>query len=262
MADIQYWRDAIISEIEQIRSLVSTIPNKTDDLERNASIAEAEKKIRNAKGNCRSLKAEIRIVANSDERSKYNKELANYEQSLSRLTEDVQGLKADESRNRLFLGADTTDGGINGHGHDDQADPEKAGDALLTGAENIQDKTQVALDNTLNMVAESKATGMMTLEELERQRNQLNSVDQNVAILEDHLVRADRLIKTFGKRMATDKLIQCFACMNVVLIVAVVVYLIVKGAVTKEEGAPEDPVAGATAGAQSAERMLRGNSVW
>ena len=175
----------------------------------------------------------------------------------------MQGLKSESSRNRLFLGADTSNDGVNnGYGYDDQDDPERAGDALLNGAEKIQDKTQVALDNTLNMVAESKATGMMTLEELERQRNQLNAVDDNVAVLEDHLVRADRLIKTFGKRMATDKLIQCFACLNVVLIVAVIVYTVVKGATQPEEGAPEDPTAAVT-GDAGAVRLLRGeDNVW
>lgn len=245
MADVQYWRDSIISEIEEIRAISSSIPNQVDDLQRTAAIDKAEKKIRNAKGNCRSLKAEIRIIPDPDESNRYKKELANYEQTLSQLTNDMQGFKTDESRNRLFLGADT-----NGVTTPEQADPTKAGDSLLDGAEQIQDKTQVALSNTVNMIVESKATGMLTLEELERQRNQINNIDDNVVRLEDNLNRADKLIKTFGKRMATDKLIQAFACINIVLIVGVVVYSIVKGGLNndEEEAAPESPV-----------RMLRGH---
>jgi SNARE protein len=239
MADVQYWRDSIISEIEQIRGLTSSIPNQSGDLERNATIDQAEKKVRNAKGNCRSLKAEIRIVADPEESSRYRKELTSYEQTLSQLTADIQGLKSNESRNQLFLGAET-----NGFNSPEQADPVQAGDALLDGAENIQDKTQVALNNTVNMIQESKATGMMTLAELERQGNQINEVETNVIRLEDNLNRADRLIKTFGKRMATDKLIQAFACVNILLIVGVVIYSIVKGGLQGDtgEGSPESPV--------------------
>lgn len=250
MADVQYWRDSIISEIEEIRAISSSIPNTHDELERSAAIDRAEKKIRNAKGNCRSLKAEIRIVADPEESSRYKKELANYEQTLSQLSADIQGYKSEQSRNRLFLGAATD--GMNGGNED--ADPTKAGDALLDQTDNIQDKTQVALTNTTKMIGEAKVTGMMTLEELERQRNQIKKTDDNLAQLEDNLNRADKLIKTFGKRMATDKLIQAFACINIVLIVGVVVYSIVRGGLNDnaEEGAPESPVD------TSSSRMLRG----
>ncbi len=148
----------------------------------------------------------------------------------------------------MFLGADPS----GGHHAPEEADPTKAGDALLDGAERIQDKTQVALSNTQTLIVESKATGMLTLEELNRQQDQLRTTDNNIVRLEDNLNRADKLIKTFGKRMATDKLIQAFACINIVLIVGVVVYSIVKGGLNKnsEEVPPESPV--------ETSRMLRG----
>lgn len=250
MADVQYWRDAVISEIEEIRAIKSSIPNKSDGLDKRATIDQAEKKIRNAKGNCRSLKAEVRIVPDAEERSSYNKELSSYQQTLSQLTTEIQGFKSEESRNQLFLGSNTK-----GFGAPENADPTQAGDALLDGADNIQDKTQQALANTTTMIAESKATGMVTLEELGRQRQQIDNVDQDVNRLEDNLNTADKLIKTFGKRMATDKLIQAFACLNIVLVVGVVIYLIVKGGMPgNEEIPPENPN-----DVKSNLRALRGN---
>lgn len=256
MADVQYWRDSIISEIEQIRALVSSIPNKSDDLDRTTTIDQAEKKIRSAKGNCKSLKVEIRIIADPEEASRYRKELASYEQTLSQLTSEVQGLKSEESKNRLFLGANTAS---DGYGSPEQADPVSAGDALLDGADHLQDKTQAALTNINRMTQEAKQTGMMTLEELERQRNQINNVDENVMRLEDNLNRADTLIKAFGKRMATDKLIQAFACINILLIVGVVVWSIVKGGLPgpDQETPPESPIAGGS-GQSASNRLLRG----
>ena len=189
-------------------------------------------------------------MSDAEERSSYNKELSSYQQTLSQLTTEIQGFKSEESRNQLFLGSNT-----NGFGAPENADPTQAGDALLDGADNIQDKTQQALANTTTMIAESKATGMVTLEELGRQRQQIDNVDQDVNRLEDNLNTADKLIKTFGKRMATDKLIQAFACLNIVLVVGVVIYLIVKGGMPgNEEIPPENPN-----DVESNLRALRGN---
>lgn len=219
-------------------------------MDKNNSISQAEKKIRNAKGNCRSLKAEIRIVADPNESHQYKKELSSFEQTLAQLTTDIQSLKQREKRNALFLDANT-DGNVS----PDNNDPFKSGDKLLDGADKIQDKTQQSLFNTANMIAESKQTGMMTLEELERQRNQLDNTGQNINRMEDNLKTSDKLIKTFGKRMATDKLIQAFTCLNILLIVGVVIYSVVKGGLPgNTENVPESPVGNSNGGT----RLLRG----
>jgi len=123
---------------------------------------------------------------------------------------------------------------------------------LLKEASHIQDKTQGALDNIARMTAEAKDVGMETMEELRRQRDQITSIDEDAMKIEDNLKRADKLIRTFGRRMATDKLIQCFACLNVLLLVAVVVYSIVKRKGIPGDGFDDD------AGPSQPVRMLRG----
>lgn len=123
---------------------------------------------------------------------------------------------------------------------------------MLKEASHIQDKTQGALDNIARMTAEAKDVGMETMEELRRQRDQITSIDEDAMKIEDNLKRADKLIRTFGRRMATDKLIQCFACLNVLLLVAVVVYSIVKRKGIPGDGFDDD------AGPSQPVRMLRG----
>lgn len=238
-ADVQYWKDSIINEIDATRALISSIPNRQDRLERRKIIEQADKNIRNAKANCRSFKAEIRIIADPGESSRYRNELANFEKTLSKLNGDLQSYKSEESRSQLFLNANSS-----GNGKFDEENPTKGGDQLLDEADNLQDKTRQSLTNTRFMVDESKNTGSITLEELRRQREQLNTVDEHVNTITDELVRADKLIKAFGKRMATDKLIQCFACVNILLIVGVVVYAVVKGGLpgNNESNAPENPL--------------------
>mmetsp|Transcript_2301 Transcript_2301/g.3475 ORF Transcript_2301/g.3475 Transcript_2301/m.3475 type:complete len:258 (-) Transcript_2301:91-864(-) len=253
MADIYFWKDSITNEIEQVQSILETAPHKTDELEKSAALDQAEKKLRSAKGNARTFRMEIRLLSDATERSRHERELTHYEQSISTLTAQIKEIRSDTSRDQLFLGANNDVAGA-------EPDPYADGDALLNDAGRLQDKTQQSLGNTKTMVEESKLVGMQTVDELQRQREQINQIDNDVMRMEDNLNRADKLIKTFGKRMATDKLIQCFACVNVLLIVGVIVYSIVKGGLKGDEeeaGAPESPVDN-SGSSTSSTRMLRG----
>lgn len=234
MGDIQYWQDQLTNEIESIRSIFSSLPRISDDMERKGLLDQAEKKLKNAAGSKRSFKMEIRILDRS-ERQTYEAELANHEQNLAELTEELKGYRSENTRNQLFLGANTDA---------DRDSAQTDGDKMLADADRLQDKTAEALANTQNLIEDSKMVGMQTLEDLEAQREQITNIDNDVMRLEDNLNRADKLLKNFGKRMATDKVIQCFACTNVLLLVGVIAYVIF-GKVTndgKDDGSPADIV--------------------
>lgn len=247
MADIQYWKDAIVSELEVIRNLVESARNATNDMEKVKALESAERKLRSTKSNTRSFKMEIRLIFDHNERSRYDRELTSYEQSISQLTTEVKTLRSGGDRSKLFLGAKNDLSGNNNNEEDAVA----AGSAMLADASRLQDKTGKALANTESMIGDAKNVANATVEELQRQRDQINNIEENVMKVDDHLNRADKLIKTFGKRMATDKLIQCFACFNIMLVVGIVVYIVVKGESDDDgnDGRPESPVDS---------RMLRG----
>jgi len=239
MADIQYWDDTLTSEIETVRSLLDNASHMSHGVERAAAIDRAEKQLRNANGTKRSYKMECRLVSDPAQRQRYEGQLGKHERELSKLANDVKALKAEAQRGQLFVGAnnDLAGGG--------EVDPEATGDYLLNEASKIQDKTATSLENTRNMVAESKEVGMATMEELQRQRAQIESIDNEAMRMEDNLNRADKLIKTFGRRMATDKFIQCCACLNVCLLVGVIVYSVIKKEGLpgqRDGGEPESPV--------------------
>jgi len=230
MADIHFWRDSITNEITEIESLLNSARSTSDALSKSSYLANAEKKLKSSKATLRSFKMETRLLANPSDRSTYETEHSRYERTIAQFTSDLNSLKSDENRNQLFLGANTNSNGMasNSTSSDPTTQAQNDGDAMLSEAQRLQDKTSQSLANTQTMIEESKTTGMMTLEELARQKEQLVTVDNNVNQLNDDLNRADQLIKTFGKRMATDKMIQCFAVVNVILVVSVVVYSVVK----------------------------------
>jgi SNARE protein len=246
-----------------VRSFVASASTINDDLERTGALEQADKKLRSVKNNTRSFKSEIRLIHDPDKRNKYKRELVDYESTIAQLTTELRALRSDGNRQQLFIGAQT------GGNLDEMNDnPEAHGDSMLQEAGRIQDKTQQALSNTTKMIAESKAVGMQTAEELQRQRDQLKTIDGDAMRMEDNLNRADKLIKTFGKRMATDKLIQCFACTNLLLMVGVIVYVTVKGGFdgAKNDGVPESPVGNGNedgdGGVSEQTRMLRGAFGW
>ena len=57
--------------------------------------------------------------------------------------------------------------------------------------------------------------------------------------IDDNLNRADKLIMTFGKRMATDRFILCFACVNILLLCGVVGYFVFKNSTRRRETMPQ-----------------------
>jgi len=161
----------------------------------------------------------------------------------------LNALKNEAKRGMLFDGA---------AGDGDELNAEASGDALINQMHGIQDKTQDSLDRTKQMVLESKEVGMGTLEELKRQREQMGQIEDGMFVLEDNLTRSEKLLKTFGRRMATDKFIMSCAVLNVCLMVGVIVYSIVMKNQAKEaakEGTPvkEEPKI------PSPVRMLKGN---
>lgn len=203
-------------------------------MDKRAMIDKIEKKIRSANGTKRSFKMECRLLSHPVDKRRFEEKLSEHETKISSLSSQCKAMKTETSRNELFVGAKPDGAGY---------DPESDGDAVLAEASRIQDKTQTSLDNTKQRIAESKEVGMATLDELHRQREQINTINQEADRIESNLNRADILLKTFGKRMATDKTIQCFACVNVVLLVVIVIYAVVQeGSLFPQEAEPESPV--------------------
>jgi chromosome segregation ATPase len=253
MADIQYWDDALTQEIENIQQLLEEMEGY-DDEEKMAELSIIEKELRKANATKRSLKMETRLVADVGQRRQYENRLARLEEELGNLQADVRAAKDGVQRSALLKGS-----AANNNCDDSMAeftnteDAVRAGDDMLNKAAGLQDKTQESLDYTKNMVAESKEVGASTLTELQRQREVIERIDFEADRINDNLNRAEQLVKQFGKRMASDKFIQCFAVINVLMLVGVILYAVFGKGTTlgQPHGAPPPNPVGGT-------RMLRG----
>jgi len=242
MTDIDYWDDTLTEEITSIQQVLDGVPSLSDPVERAAALDQVEDRLRGAQGTKRSFKMEIRLVQDVQRRRGLEARLNSMDQELRTLQADLRALQADQNRGELFVGSERQGGQFN------EADAVRAGSNMLTEASALQDKTQDSLMNTKNMIAASKDVGISTLEELKRQREVIQNIEKETDRLDDNLARAEALLKQFGKRMASDKFIQCFALVNCLLLLGVVLYAILKG---------KGPQAG-EANPVSPARMLRG----
>jgi len=206
--------------------------------EKSAVFDRIEKRLRAAQGTKRSFKMETRLVADVNARKKFESRLQRLDQQLNTLQGDCKALRQEHERGELFDGQ----GGEGGEGNED--DGVKAGDGMIDEMHDIQNKTQDSLGNTKALIAQSKEVGMSTLEELERQRNVLTNIEKEIDRVDDNLARAEALLKQFGKRMASDKFIQCFGVLNCLLLLGVIIYAFTKegGMPGSTEGTPQSPL--------------------
>jgi len=249
MADIQYWDDTLVEEIESIRQLLNQIPSMSAGAEKSNMLERVEKKLRAAQGTKRSFTMEIRLVQDPNMRRNFEQRQKQLDKQLINISADQKALKQEYERGELLKRQE--EGGIT------EEDGQKAGDSMLNDAMRIQDKTGDSLGNTANMIKQSKEVGMATLEELARQRDVLGNIDKEIDRVDDNLARSEKLIKQFGKRMGTDKVIRCFAMINFLLLGGVIIWVVFfkkDGPISSDGGTPINPFG--DAGDANARRFL------
>lgn len=236
MTDIQYWEENLRNDLEAIQGMFDKIPQLSTNLEKTAALERVKTRLRSALGTKRSYKVEIRLVQDAPTRRKCEGQLQILDQQLQQLQADVKTMEAETSRGELFIQA-------TGEAEASEMDGVKAGDSMLKEAMELQNKTGDSLQHTKQMIAESKEVGISTLAELERQREVITEIDRQTDRLDDNLARAEKLLKQFGKRMASDNFIQCFTVINCLLLLVLVCYMVFKkgGLPSIGDEAPEDP---------------------
>jgi hypothetical protein len=151
-----------------------------------SALEQADDRMRGAQGTKRSFKMEIRLVQDFSERPRrLEGRLQKMDQELRTLQADFRALQAEEDRGerrKIEEGCLLVVPGSGGGGGPDgeierEVGPTQAGNNLFNEAAALQDKTQNALSNTKNMmIAASKEVGVSTLEELQRQREVIQTL--------------------------------------------------------------------------------------
>ena len=94
---------------------------------------------------------------------------------------------------------------------------------LVQHAKQVQDDSKAATGRTRQVLDQTIAVGMETTEVMHAQTKQLNTVDTGLDDLESTLKRADKQVRIFLRRLATDKVVMTLVFVVVIAIVTSIV---------------------------------------
>jgi SNARE protein len=82
----------------------------------------------------------------------------------------------------------------------------------MKATQNVQNDSLQSVERSKRLVQESQEIGGSTLVTLGEQKEQLIKISQNLDEIDDELKRADKLMRSFMRRMATDRIVSLFTC--------------------------------------------------
>ncbi|OQR91358.1 hypothetical protein ACHHYP_04769 [Achlya hypogyna] len=212
MAEINYY-DGDLSEALTVLDGIMARLAKAPAAVRAQVIAEADKKLKEVIDLKKGYTLALRQVTDREEVKLYREKNDVYAARVEELTREVKWAKSETERNGLFGDAKAN------------AMKMPTGNREMLGkAQEIQTKTEISLKNTQKMVEASKDVALATGEVLREQRNQINAITEEVMRMDDGLLRANKLLRTFGRRMATDRIILFFTFLVFAGIAGIIIY--------------------------------------
>eukprot|EP01116_Phalansterium_solitarium_P014921 TRINITY_DN3283_c0_g1_i1.p1 TRINITY_DN3283_c0_g1~~TRINITY_DN3283_c0_g1_i1.p1 ORF type:complete len:234 (+),score=10.84 TRINITY_DN3283_c0_g1_i1:87-788(+) len=215
MADeLADFEDELNTLLEEIDKGIKALPKIKAEADRELKITHINNRISRAKDSLRSYKVEIRELSSKAEAVPYQAKAKEFGDAINQYIQD------------LTFAQDKAQNAPPGKGPA-KPPPKKlddmTADEVLNKAAETQVKSITSLDNTLRMIEETKAIGAETAAELKAQTEKLGGVDKDLDEMESYLKQADKQMRAFVRRMATDKIILAF----IFLIVAGIIFIIV-----------------------------------
>ncbi|KAI9189022.1 t-SNARE VTI1 [Blastocladiella emersonii ATCC 22665] len=208
---------------QDLVTLTTSLSAKLRDLGSGALVGEQWKTLLRAAE--RELDEADEIVASMDNelfalppptRAKLQPKFRQYKSDQEKYRKEFLKLTSSPSAREALLGPAGAPANFDDAGADQRS-------RLLQGTERLQ-QTGDRLTNTHRIALETEQTGIETLEELRRQRQQLERARNTLRDVDGNVDRAGRTLRTMARRLSTNKLITAaIVCMLVVLILMVLI---------------------------------------
>ena len=174
----------------------------------------------------KSFGLEIRLIKDRAQKLEYDGKGKAVDERVGKLNAEFRALKLQQGKNELM--ANTPNYGKPGQSHAELL-AGKNNEEVLDMTNKLQDKSFESLARTRNLVETSRAVGQDAIDEMRRQRDQIKDIEGEVDAIDTHLKRAERLVMEFSRRIATDRIIQCFSFLNIVVMLGLILYVVVSG---------------------------------
>jgi len=181
--------------------------SKLTDSERNSKIAYINSRISRCKQVLRSYKVDLRSL-DKTAANPYEVKATEYKETINTLIQDLNWVQENE-----LLG---------GQGAKRNLDS-MTSDEVIDVAKKTQDASLKSLEQTLITIDNSKQVAADTASKLHEQTEKLKHIDEGVSEIQTNLKMAAKQLRSFARRVATDKLIMVF----IVLIILAVIFVII-----------------------------------
>eukprot|EP00298_Acanthocystis_sp_HF-20_P001495 c11909_g1_i1.p1 GENE.c11909_g1_i1~~c11909_g1_i1.p1 ORF type:complete len:217 (-),score=74.32 c11909_g1_i1:64-714(-) len=209
-----------MEETEFTRGLIEDLCGEIEDLltrskkkggKKQECLAEVQEKLVSLTRAHRSFQVELKSVSMSDAAQLRALDI-DYGNRIKKYTAEVKGAESDKERELLLAGAP------------------KAFDPATATTQQVLQKTHQQYDEAdesvqrgLQIISDIENTASATITTLKAQGEQLVRINENLDQLKDEMKRAEILLKAFGRRIATDKLIMFWLFLVVLGVVGIIV---------------------------------------
>lgn len=221
--NVEYWSDEYAKEVTALEEAVAELEQEAEGegAELGRLLAVVEERQAQVKKAKKFFGLELRLVKDRQERASHDETGKQLEARASAASKTAKAIQEKFAKRSLLEGKDDQENPFDTRG--------KTNEELLSGANKIQDLTFESIARTRALIEDSKEVGTSTLEELARQRDQIRDIDQEVTNIDSKLVRAEKMVINFTRRLASDRLIQICSAVNIVIMLALILYVVITG---------------------------------
>jgi len=197
--------------IVEIRKGLDELP-KTKEKDRPEKMSYLNSRVKRAKDTLQSFKVEIRELAKLQQEP-YMLKAKEYGKQIDQLIQDLRWAEKND------------EAGPGGQGKE-QLDAMSA-EQIVQKGEKIQKQDIDAVDRMVQVTEQTKAVGSATTTKLAENSERLRKTEEGLDEVEANIKLAGKELASFARRVATDKVFLCLACLVVLGIIGVIVYSIV-----------------------------------
>ncbi|KAJ3191486.1 hypothetical protein HK101_007668 [Irineochytrium annulatum] len=210
MSEIEEFDEQMLDLLDGIRHVLDNEISKMKGQERIEKCSYLRNRLARAKQVHRSILVEIRDLP-AEKAPDWETKAKDYETTIGKLLQDVDW-------------AETT-----AKGDEVKRKPVEELTAKETTqmAMQVQEQTLQSTSRAKQIVEETIQIGAAVNEELKKQGEQIHAIAEGVEQVESNLTRADKQLRVFMRRMATDKIFLLFIFLIVLgIIIALVLYIL------------------------------------
>ncbi|KAI9091827.1 hypothetical protein DFS34DRAFT_653284 [Phlyctochytrium arcticum] len=212
--ELDDYEEELTEVLEQVEGVLEREIGKMRGQERLEKCAYLKNRIARAKKVHRSIIVEIReLPPGSGVAAEWENKQKTYLNRINKLQQDIEWAETSAERDDMKRKANVE---------------EMTAKEITQTAIVIQEQTQQSTTRAKRMVEETMEMGLAVRDEVQKQGQQMSKIQEDLATVESNLTRAEKQVRVFLRRMATDKIFIVFIMLIVILVVVAIVLFVLK----------------------------------